>query len=189
MLSAESHNWPDRSKLPRLAPEMQFPPYSYVTGRFPHPLRDPEGHAYGKPEVGAAPLDPADWPACDAYCQAIDLFNHGFYWEAHEAWEQVWIALGRTGETADFVKGLIKLAAAGVKAREGRANGVQRHAQRAEQLIRLTAGLSKAGEQYAGLELQELIRISQALIRAPEEFVDRSDDPVKIVLPPLVCHG
>ena len=189
MLGAESPDWPDRSKLPRLAPEMKFPPYSYVTGKFPHPLREADGHAFGKAEPRATPLDPADWRSCDAYCQAVDLFNHGFYWEAHEAWEQVWLALGRTGETADFVKGLIKLAAAGVKAREGRANGVKRHAQRAEQLMLLTAGLSETGDRFAGLELKELSRISQSLIRAPQEFVDPSDDPVKIVLPPLVCHG
>ncbi|TGQ49534.1 DUF309 domain-containing protein, partial [Mesorhizobium sp. M1C.F.Ca.ET.210.01.1.1] len=22
----------------------------------------------------------------------IDLFNHGYYWEAHEAWEPLWHA-------------------------------------------------------------------------------------------------
>ena len=48
-----------------------------------------------------------------------DLLNHGFYWEAHEAWETLWHAAGRKGEIADFLKGLIKLAAAAVKAREG----------------------------------------------------------------------
>lgn len=65
----------------------------------------------------------------------VDLFNFGFYWEAHEAWEGVWNAFGRTGSRAGFVKGLIKLAAAGVKALEGNARGVERHRNRAIELL------------------------------------------------------
>lgn len=63
------------------------------------------------------------------------LFDRGYYWESHEAWEQVWIALGRTGEAADLVKGLIKLAAAGVKYLEGNLRGAQRHFARAVELL------------------------------------------------------
>lgn len=46
------------------------------------------------------------------YLRGIDLFNHGFYWESHEAWEAVWISAGRRGSVADFLKALIKVAAA-----------------------------------------------------------------------------
>ena len=46
------------------------------------------------------------------------------------------MAEGRTGKVADILKGLIKLAAAGVKAREGKPAGVRRHARRAEELFR-----------------------------------------------------
>ena len=30
----------------RLLPERPFPPYAYVPGRFPHPVRDPQGHSF-----------------------------------------------------------------------------------------------------------------------------------------------
>ena len=66
---------------------------------------------------------------------ALDLFNGGWYWEAHEAWEAVWNALGRTTPEARFVQGLIHLAAAAVKVREGKPNGVARHTQRARELL------------------------------------------------------
>ncbi|MCA8997366.1 MAG: DUF309 domain-containing protein, partial [Planctomycetaceae bacterium] len=56
-------------------------------------------------------------------------------WEAHEAWEHVWIALGRFGDAADHIKGLIKLAAAGVKCLEGNTRGATRHANRALELL------------------------------------------------------
>ena len=59
----------------------------------------------------------------------------GFYWEAHEAWESFWNALGRTTTEALFVQGLIHLAAAAVKIREGKPAGVTRHSQRARELL------------------------------------------------------
>ena len=51
--------------------------------------------------------------------RAIELFNAGYYWEAHEVWEELWHVEGRRGPTAELLKALIKLAAAGVKVREG----------------------------------------------------------------------
>jgi predicted metal-dependent hydrolase len=42
--------------------------------------------------------------------QGIDLFNTGRYWDAHEAWEHVWMP-DRKGPDAGFYKGLIQVAA------------------------------------------------------------------------------
>ena len=42
--------------------------------------------------------------------RGIDLFNSGRYWDAHEAWEHVWIT-DRKGPDAAFYKGLIQIAA------------------------------------------------------------------------------
>jgi hypothetical protein len=66
---------------------------------------------------------------------AVDLFNGGWYWEAHEVWEGFWHALGRATPEAQFVQGLIHLAAAAVKTREGKPAGVARHTQRAGELL------------------------------------------------------
>ena len=119
----------------RLVPNHPFPPYSYVPGKFPHPVSDPQGHAFGTTESPAVNIAPGDWIRSTPYLFGIDLFNHGYYWESHEAWEAVWHAVGRTGRQADFLKSLIKLAAAMVKAREGRRDGVIRHGQRATELL------------------------------------------------------
>ena len=120
----------------RYAPQAPFPPYAYVPGRHPHPVTHPLGHSYGLPTVTAAPLDPAQPEHSGDFLFAIDLFNAGYYWEAHESWERLWLSAGRTGPVADLLKGLIKLAAAGVKAREGNIAGVRRHAARAAELFR-----------------------------------------------------
>src|SRR5690348_12086299 len=99
----------------RLEPDLPLPPYAYVPGRAPHPVSDPAGHLHGRPPERPAPIDPPRWQESRAYRHGVDLFNCGFYWEAHEVWEGLWHAAGRAGVTADFLKGLIQLAAAGVK--------------------------------------------------------------------------
>jgi hypothetical protein len=164
---------------PRLAPDEPLPPYSFVPGRFPHPVSDPAGHSFGSAAPPAPPLDPDRWAENRLYLYAIDLFNAGYYWEAHEAWESLWHGCGRVGRTADFLKGLIKFAAAGVKVREGRPEGVIGHARAAADLFRLTGA---PGERYLGLPLDELIRSADAVAGSPPTATD-SAAPVEIVFP------
>src|SRR5947209_1764288 len=97
------------SGVPRLVPDEPLPPYTYVPGRCPHPTSDPAGHSFNVPRERPAAPDPDNWAACRPYQVGIDLFNHGYYWEAHEVWEGLWHACGRKGMTADFLKGLIRL--------------------------------------------------------------------------------
>lgn len=113
-----------------------LPPYTYVPGQTPHPVSDPRGHAFGHRAEPVPPLDPTHPEQSPTWCEAVALFEAGFYWEAHEAWESLWHAAGRTGPTADCLKGLIKWAAAGVKVRERRPEGVRRHCRRAAELLR-----------------------------------------------------
>jgi hypothetical protein len=128
-----------------------------VPGHAPHPVSDPGGHMHGQPHGPAPPLDPAAWRESAAYLYGVDLFNHGFYWEAHEAWESLWHAAGRQGAVAVFLKALIKLAAAGVKAREGNAAGASRHARRAMDLVaEVRARLDDQRADYCGLRFEDL---------------------------------
>jgi len=139
----------------RYAPAIQLPPYAYVPGHgLPHPVNNPDGHLASRREssqvppiagdtLAALPADPdalrhalaAVLVVNSEWLYAVDLFNSGFYWEAHECWEQFWHALGRTTPAARFTQGLIHLAAAAVKVREGRPAGVTSHTQRARDLM------------------------------------------------------
>jgi uncharacterized protein len=151
---------------PRYCPQRELPPYSYVPGGgWPHPTRDERGHSFCRQEL-AAPLDEANWRENDTWLFAIDLFNHGYYWEAHEAWESLWHACGRTGPVADLLKGLIKLAAAGVKSREGRPKGVKQHAARSLELLNAAQSL---GETPFGLALGD-VRSAAERIAAESDF-------------------
>lgn len=187
---ADSDN-PERQRRspPRYAPEFAFPPYTYVPGRTPHPVSDPAGHMYG---AGAetAELLVDEWPRCRAYLRGIDLFNHGYYWEAHEVWESLWHAAGRRGPVADYLKGLIKLAAAGVKSLEGSVAGRARHARRAAELLRRAAADLKldGAARYMGLPVIELAEAAERAARqAPAGDAEESSAavPFSIVLLPF----
>ena len=150
--------------MPRLVPNRPLPPYTYVPGLSPHPASDPAGHSHGAPPPAAA-LAADKWQECEEYLFGFDLFNAGYYWEAHEAWEGLWHAHGRSGPVADLLKGLIKLAAAGVKVREGQRHGVTVHAGRAAELF---AGLVGSGEtRLLGLDLASLERAARTIAADP----------------------
>ena len=166
------------SKIPVLLPGEPMPAYAYVPGKFPHPIRDPRGHSFGELSPEVVNLDPRRWRECRAYLRGIDLFNRGFYWEAHESWEAVWHAAGRQGAVANFIKGLIKLAAACVKAREGSANGVARHATRGDKLFCYAQAALGSESSMMGLSLAELRDFAQRLEASADDVVDTSDEPV-----------
>ncbi len=158
---------------PRLVPDRPLPPYTFVPGQAPHPRSDPAGHQYARAPEPIDPLDPTRWPENVTYLYGIDLFNHGYYWEAHEAWESLWHGAGRRGHTADFLKGLIQLAVAGVKVRQGQAQGVIGHARRAAELFAATAdAVDESAEYFAGLRLSDLIAAAASAERTAA-VVDR----------------
>ena len=165
----------------RLAPAIALPPYTFVPGRTPHPVRDPAGHLFGKPCVLPPPLEPTRWQESRDYLHGIDLFNHGYYWEAHEVWEGLWRAAGRTGATADFLKGLIKLAAAGVKVRQGQPRGVASHAAGAAAHFRAIADERGDAAEYLGLRLRDLLAFARRVEQQASAVRTDEDEGVKVV--------
>ncbi|WP_020674591.1 DUF309 domain-containing protein [Geopsychrobacter electrodiphilus] len=102
--------------LPRYT-QRPFPAYRYLPFHpdISHPRNDPQGHSYGAEDEYLPQFVAADWCDCEPYLYAVDLFNHGYWWEAHEAWEVVWLAAGRETLEGQFVQGLIQLAGAQLK--------------------------------------------------------------------------
>lgn len=146
----------------RYLPEFEFPPYSYVPGLFPHPHRHPDGHRMAGIPSGPESADLNVWQNKQVYLAGIDLFNHGYYWEAHEQWETLWHLTSRHSAEADFFRGLIKFAAAGVKIREGKIRGAQRHAERAGELFKEILHNRKLSQLF-GLRINELADFSKRI--------------------------
>ena len=143
-----------------------LPPYSYVPGGpWPHPNSSPQGHSFGHvPSKVASPSETSGAIPL-RFLRGVALFNAGYYWEAHEVWEGLWHAYGRRGELADVVKALIKLAAAGVKVREGHEHGVRVHARRAADLFASVRGAGAS--RLLGLDLDEWAERCRNVAEAP----------------------
>lgn len=103
------------------------PPHAYVPGQTP---RHPEGRFDGLRED----LDTA-WRAGCLY------LSEGYFWEAHELLEPVWMAEYEGSDARQLVQALIQVANAGLKVRMNRPRAVDR-------LLKL------AGDALAGLEGQ-----------------------------------
>ena len=155
-----------KNSIPRYAPKIDLPPYAYLPGRFPHPVRDPDGHSYGRAHAVVAPLTPEGWRENDAYRHGVDLFNRGYYWEAHEAWENLWQRAGRSGPVAGFLNALILLAAAGVKIREGTPKGARRHARKALGFLETIPAVHR---DFLGMRTSALIAFARSVHEAPPD--------------------
>lgn len=137
----------------RYAPERAFPRYAYLPGRDPHPTRDPAGHSHGLAEDPVEAPDPDDPAASEDYLYGIDLYNHGYHWEAHEVWEGLWHASADTVQR-QHLQALIQAAAAGVQHRLGHDRGRGRLARRASERLRTVE--REAGRRYMGIQVSQL---------------------------------
>lgn len=120
-------------------------------------MTDPRGHSFGAPHpVPVGPPPPEQWRACEAYLLGVDLFNHAYWWEAHEAWESCWRALLPGSTQARFLQGLIQVAAHLLKCDAGEEAGARRVLQRARaNLAPVIAELRRTGsERYMGLSVE-----------------------------------
>jgi hypothetical protein len=113
---------------PRYDCDLRFPDHAFIPGRMPHPRRQAENAGTERPCDDRA--DPLDAPSSrvDALRRGLDLFNHGYFWEAHEAWEGPWQAMQRESGEALHLQALIRLAAAALKLVMEEPRGVAAHA-------------------------------------------------------------
>ncbi|MDB5044058.1 MAG: hypothetical protein JWQ08_108 [Deinococcus sp.] len=107
----------------------------------------------------------------EAWQDGIRLFNAGHWWEAHEAWEGVW--LRATGEERACLQALILLAAA-LHKRWSHGSLAHRNFFKAEKY------LDALPAQYAGLNLAQLRADVWAALHAPEVDQARPQLPLQI---------
>lgn len=136
---------------PRQCPQRALPDAPHVPGKGPRPA-DP----------GAA-TDPDAWDGraetlrvAGDYGWGIDLYNHGYYWEAHEAWEQLWKLAPADSTQRHFLQALIQFSAAALKARMGQTAACQRLANRA--LVHMEPVVQTHPDGYLGLDVQAFTR-------------------------------
>lgn len=104
---------PERTVPERTPPRYgstSLPARRYLPGLGPHPSDDPAHRAPVAPAVPWTSLGETE-----LFRHGVDLFNHGFWWESHEAWEALWNACPRDAALREAFQGLIQLAAALIK--------------------------------------------------------------------------
>ncbi len=129
----------------------RLPSYRYMPGVTPHPLTHPQGHSYGKHSGPPEALPAAAWAESEAYLYGCDLYNRGYWWEAHEAWEGLWQVTRDRPQQHRFLQGLIQAANAQLKLAMGRGQAVRRLWAKAE------GHWQAAGNplRYMGLDLED----------------------------------
>lgn len=155
-----------------------FPPYRYVpfqgNATLPHPRNDPGGHSYSAEEEFLAQFSVNSWSKCEAYLYGIDLFNHGYWWEAHEALEVVWLAAGdRSTQCGIFVQGLIQVAAAQLKRVIGSSRGAQSLTTSGCEKLAVAEGV------FLGIDVARLITDVQDCLHGGSDIFPR----IKLQLP------
>ena len=105
-------------------------------------------------------LDEAEW---QIFRHGVALFNDGKFWEAHEAWEEVW--KGRTEESRIFFQGIIQAAAAyHLIVTRPRYGGARNNIAKALATLELFTG------NVLGIDVDELRRAVQQSQRVLEEL-------------------
>ena len=112
---------------PPLFVDEAFPPYRFVPGVTPHPFAHTDGWGYGTERPPPPLLAPEQWAENKAFLRGCDFFNRGWWWEAHEAWEDLWhVVEGHHPRQWDLLKGLIQLAACALQRERGIDKGAER---------------------------------------------------------------
>jgi len=149
------------------------PPYRYQPGgNEPHPSEHPAGYLHGVADAAEALLTPDRWREQGDYLFGIDLFNEGYYWQAHEAWEGLWHQA--SGAQRSFLQALILTAAARLQAEIGRAEGARKLCRRANRRLDEMARGAAAERgtppnRYMGLDLRTLREHLGRLAARPAE--------------------
>jgi len=118
-------------------------------------------------EPAAKPVTTDGWAANEDFLYGVDLFNAGYFWEAHVFWERLWALEETESEIRRFLQAIIQTAAACLKARHGREAGASKLLEKAR--------LESFEGSVLGIDAGTLARESRS-------FIAEGGDLPKIVL-------
>ncbi|MEZ5714846.1 MAG: DUF309 domain-containing protein [Paracoccaceae bacterium] len=144
--------------------DMAWPDHAYTPGQTP---RHPAGRFADITRTAGPGSGPEALMRCRAWRLGLRWAEAGYFWEAHELFEAVWVALPQGTPEKRLVQALIQIANAGLKLRMERPRAVARLAAMARGLLDACAfepegtimGLGRAGPEawLAGIESGRLV--------------------------------
>ncbi|SHJ06089.1 hypothetical protein SAMN02745165_01446 [Malonomonas rubra DSM 5091] len=149
-----------------------MPEYRHLPFKTPHPYMDEGGHSYKQELPKVDSFDEQSWQQCDTYLHAIDLFNQGYWWEAHELLKQVCYCVGRESQIGSFLEAVIQIAA-------GELKSFMQEKQGAQALIeRGLSGLKAPQPVFLGIDVEAFRNAVSSCHNAAENVFPR----IKLVL-------
>ncbi len=104
--------------------------------------------------------DPDSWRKNRPYRYGWSLFEAGFYWEAHEVWEPVWLSCRPNSLEKMFLKAAIQMTNACLKQVMDNRKAARRLFDHVDELIgELKTGLQAEDETYMGADLMIFARV------------------------------
>ena len=99
------------------------------------------------------------------FSRGIHLFNQRAYWEAHEAWENVWrdMSDNQKDDAEIILRGLIQFTAGLHLFSVGKLEGALRN------LLKARAKLALYDKPFLGIDLNGLVATIQSSVNAPQE--------------------
>lgn len=102
---------------------IHWPTHAYIPGKSP---RHDEAAFDQLRETATAAQNADELSKSDAFLVGLAYLRGGFYWEAHELFEPVWMALPNPSRERVFVQGLIQIANGYLKLKMDRPNAAGR---------------------------------------------------------------
>jgi hypothetical protein len=136
----------------RRLPDLALPGHAHVPGSGSTPDMAPleAAKALVAPETSANA-----WQDNAAYLYGHDLLDAGFFWEAHEVWEAVWLNCPPNSAEKLMLRMLIQQANARLKLVMGRRNAAERLAAEVEALRSDLAGRLGAPGSFMGVDISK----------------------------------
>ena len=129
------------------------------------------------------PLRQKDYRNHRGLAVGIDLFNHGFFWEAHEVWEQTWKA--SVSNERELLQGLIQLAAAKLNRSLGKETGADRVGERAQRHL---AAAHSGSALFCGIDLDDITaQVAAGKIRWLRRTRDLPGSRSDLLVQPFDC--
>jgi len=149
----------------RFFPNRAFPATPFIPG---------VGKRPPDPELVAPMLHSQRWMANAPYLWGVDLFNAGYFWEAHEMWEAAWHAAPDETQKS-FMQALVQYAAGMLKFTSGPVKTAAVLAERS--LGRLNNVRTEVDHPYMGCDLGEIIKTVERMfhgevVKQPEAQLD-----------------
>ncbi|MEN8137331.1 MAG: DUF309 domain-containing protein [Bacteroidota bacterium] len=143
-----------------------FPPYSFIHGLNVNPNK-PGGYRQHLNDPVAEPINFESFFESKEYLFAIDLINHGYYWESHVYFEAIWNAHLRVGPIANYCKALVKIAAGAIKYEQNKKESANRLFNGASDIFnRLPNSF------FLGITIDNLVQLTEKWKTEGQQFID-----------------